>query len=172
MDSCAPTTNVCGEDKATEPERMDYFIGVKLLQAKPMNLGDYNRYRGWDIPANEDPNRPGYLVKYSDTYESWSPKEIFESAFMSLGDGNDSRITQNMVDDFVGRPEVSQISPKSTLVKVTPLTGFEQFEVSSCVDPANYSQQIGEDVAMDRIKNRIWGYLGFVLQWAKYGLKQ
>lgn len=57
------------------------YIGTKLINAKPMNLGDYNNYRDWIIPENEDPNREGYLVIYPDGYESWSPKEQFEEAY-------------------------------------------------------------------------------------------
>lgn len=63
---------------------MDKYIGTKLIEAKEMNLGDYNNYRGWKIPKNENPNREGYLVEYSDGYISWSPKEIFEQAYNKL----------------------------------------------------------------------------------------
>lgn len=30
-----------------------------------MTRGDYNNYRGWTIPKDEDPKDEGYLVKYS-----------------------------------------------------------------------------------------------------------
>ena len=62
---------------------MKSYVGTKIIQAKPMNLGDYNKYRGWTIP-DEDPDREGYLVKYSDDYESWSPKEAFEIAYRPI----------------------------------------------------------------------------------------
>ena len=60
------------------------YIGVKMVEAKPMNLGDYNRYREWTQPENEDPSREGYLVVYKDGYESWCPKEAFEEANVQL----------------------------------------------------------------------------------------
>lgn len=60
---------------------MKQYIGVKLIEAKEMNIGDYNVYRGWTIPENENPTDEGYLVKYSDGYESWSPKKQFEEAY-------------------------------------------------------------------------------------------
>lgn len=60
---------------------MKKFIGVKVINAEPMNLGVYNKYRGWTIPSDEDPKKDGYLVVYMDGYESWSPKEIFEEAY-------------------------------------------------------------------------------------------
>lgn len=45
-----------------------------------MTRGDYNLYRGWKIPENENPADEGYLVKYPDGYESWCPKKQFEEA--------------------------------------------------------------------------------------------
>lgn len=62
---------------------MDFktYVGTKMIQAKSMNLGEYNKYRGWEIPLNENSTDEGYLVKYEDGYESWSPKEVFEKAY-------------------------------------------------------------------------------------------
>lgn len=51
-----------------------------------MTLGDYNKFRGWDIPADEDPAREGYLVEYDGGYKSWSPKEEFEKAYRKSGE--------------------------------------------------------------------------------------
>ena len=60
---------------------MKQYIGTKMIQAKPMNRLEYNKYRGWEIPTDENPEDEGYLVKYEDGYESWSPKEVFEKAY-------------------------------------------------------------------------------------------
>lgn len=65
---------------------MEKYLGVKLIEAEPMNLGDYNKFKGWTIPENEDPSREGYKVKYSDDYISWSPKEAFEEAYRTITD--------------------------------------------------------------------------------------
>jgi len=46
-----------------------------------MNLGDYNKYRGWQMPADEDPAKDGFLVRYEDGYESWSPLTVFDGAY-------------------------------------------------------------------------------------------
>jgi len=62
------------------------YIGVKIIEADPLNLGEYNRMRGWIIPDGEDPNREGYLVKYSDNYISWSPKEAFDESYRPITD--------------------------------------------------------------------------------------
>lgn len=60
---------------------MEQYIGMKMIHARPMTRGAYNEYRGWTIPANENPEDEGYLVRYSDSYESWSPKAVFEEAY-------------------------------------------------------------------------------------------
>jgi hypothetical protein len=56
------------------------FIGVKVVEAAEMNLGDYNDFRGWAIPPDEDPATEGYLVIYKDGYKSWCPKAQFKEA--------------------------------------------------------------------------------------------
>lgn len=60
---------------------MKKYVGTKMLQAELMNLGDYNKHRGWTIPEDENPEREGYLVIYEDGYKSWSQKEVFEEAY-------------------------------------------------------------------------------------------
>ena len=60
---------------------MKRYIGTKIIKAKPMTRGEYNHYRGWDIPENENPEDNGYLVEYSDGYQSWSPEKQFKDAY-------------------------------------------------------------------------------------------
>ena len=60
------------------------YLGVKIVNARPMNLGEYNKYKGWTIPENEDPATEGYLVVYPDGYISWCPKAQFEEANRSI----------------------------------------------------------------------------------------
>lgn len=71
------------------------YVGTKRLLACPMTLGEYNKYRGWDLPAGEDASVEGYLVEYLDGgapnvpthegYISWSPKYVFEASYLSMG---------------------------------------------------------------------------------------
>lgn len=159
---------------------MKTFIGVKIIKGKEMTLGEYNLYRGWDIPADEDPEREGYLVEYNDPngknhpdhdgYISWSPADQMESFYLELpGDG--SKIEESVVDQFIDVLTVNKLDEKTTLVKAKALTGFVQYEVSSCVDPKNYDHEIGEEICTGKIKDTLWQCLGFVLQWGKFGLK-
>lgn len=43
---------------------MQKYIGTKQIEARPMTRGDYNIYRGWQIPADENPADEGYLVRH------------------------------------------------------------------------------------------------------------
>ena len=60
---------------------MKDYIGVKVVTAEPMSRGEYNEYRGWKIPSDENPEDEGYHIRYPDGYESWCPKKQFEEAY-------------------------------------------------------------------------------------------
>jgi len=69
------------------------FYGTKRLGAKPMTRQEYNDYRGWKLPDDENGDDEGYLVVYQDSnkntpdydgYVSWSPKDQFEKAYQTL----------------------------------------------------------------------------------------
>lgn len=67
------------------------YVGTKVVKATPMNRLNYNEYRGWNLPEDEDGTDEGYLVEYVDGgksnhpdhegYVSWSPKDVFEKAY-------------------------------------------------------------------------------------------
>lgn len=73
---------------------MEIFYGTKKIAATPMTRLQYNEYRGWDLPSDENGDDEGYLVEYLDGgkanveghagYVSWSPKEQFEKAYQPL----------------------------------------------------------------------------------------
>lgn len=70
---------------------MNQFIGVKLVNAKPMTRLEYNTFRGWVLPGDENGDDAGFLVEHVDGgksnteafsgYASWSPKDVFERAY-------------------------------------------------------------------------------------------
>ena len=69
----------------------DLYIGTKMVNAEPMTRAEYNAFRGWELPADENGADEGYLVEYLDGgkpnitthagYVSWSPKEQFDNAY-------------------------------------------------------------------------------------------
>lgn len=154
---------------------MKKYIGCKLLEAEPMTRGNYNIFRGWQIPEDENPDDEGYLVKYPDGYVSWSPKDIFEKAYLQVDDNKDLpsgvSIGQDMVDDFIAYYETQTMGENTTVVRCVLKNGFVIVESSSCVDPANYSEKMGTEICMGKIKDKIWELLGFLLQTAWHGVR-
>lgn len=147
------------------------YIGVKIITAEPMKLSEFaeaNNHMLNPDTADQD----GYLVIYPDGYRSWSPKEIFEGAYMPLENG--TAITKNDINVFVGdNGYMSDIlDEKTSLVKCTTRTGFVLYDTSSCVSPKNFSHDIGCKICVNNITDKLWGYLGFVLQWGLNGLNK
>lgn len=63
---------------------MKQYIATKPIEAKPMTRGDYNEYRGWTIPDDENPCDEGYLIKRNDGYVTWLAKETFENDYKEI----------------------------------------------------------------------------------------
>ena len=136
------------------------YIGTKLIEA---------------IPAQKD-GEDGYKVVYPDGYISWSPADVFERAYLpstintSLNTDNQS-IGQDMDDDFIAHTEVQTLGDKTTVVRAVLRNGFELVESSSCVSKENYSEELGAQICMEKIKDKVWFLLGFLLQTAVHGVK-
>ena len=70
---------------------MSRYIGTKIVNAAPLARGEYNALRGWETPADENPEDAGYLVEYLDGgkpnhreftgYIAWSPADVFAKAY-------------------------------------------------------------------------------------------
>ncbi|MBB5448423.1 MULTISPECIES: DUF2829 domain-containing protein [unclassified Paraburkholderia] len=70
---------------------MKTYIGTKLVHMEPMTRQQYNDFRGWALPADENGEDEGYLVEYLDGgkpntpqydgYVSWSPKAQADAAY-------------------------------------------------------------------------------------------
>lgn len=147
---------------------MEKYIGAKLIEAElcPAQK-DYGDHKIGD---------PGYRVRYQDGYESWSPKDVFEAAYLLVVVNPDLRttapsISQQMVDDFIRETEVITMGDKTTVVRAVLRNGFEIVDSSSCVSAENYDEKLGAEICMDHIKNKVWMLLGFLLQTAVHGIK-
>lgn len=60
---------------------MKNYVGTKMIEAEPISRGRYYMNCSWRIPAGENPDDKGYLVKYPDGHESWLPKKQFDEAY-------------------------------------------------------------------------------------------
>ncbi len=75
-------------------------------------------------------------------------------------------ITQEEIKNLVdtAKIEVHTCFGKCTVVSVQLENGFVLTESSACVDTANYNEQIGVEICLQRIKNKLWELEGYCLQ--------
>ena len=155
---------------------MKQYIGTKLIEAekayrvdgKVVTLAE-NR-----VPCGSEVER-GYKVRYADGYESFSPQGVFESAYLPLEVNGMLKtaapsISAEMVERFIDHHETVTMGGKTTVVRAVLKNGFEIVESSSCVSAENYDEKLGEEICMERIRNKIWELLGFLLQTAVGGV--
>ena len=131
------------------------YVGVKKVVA-------------WESKKN---GKPGYAVRYEDGYESWSPKKVFERSYFRVSNIEGNSLSENDITRFFDTVEAKKMGEKTTVTKATLINGFEMVEGSSCVDPKNYNEELGTKICVERMRDKVWMLLGFVLQWANKGIK-
>lgn len=157
---------------------MNKYIGCKLVSAEPAFRvhGKVHNMKLFGVLCEKDKEQAeiGYSIEYPDGYVSWSPKDVFEKAYMKLDNNKELpsgvSIGEKMVDEFISHTETFTMGNRTTVVRCVLRNGFVIVESSSCVDPANYSQEMGEEICMGKIKDKIWELLGFMLQSAANGV--
>ena len=156
--------------------KMKTYIGTKIIEAIPAIRTGGKVYDANElIPRSMELAEDGYKVRYQDGYESFSPKDVFERFYLELTVNPELRtkkpsISQKMVDDFIVAKEVSTLGDKVTVVRATLRNGFELVESSACVSPENYDEKLGAEICMEKIKDKVWFLLGFLLQTGVNGL--
>ena len=156
--------------------KMKTYIGTKIIEAAPaIRMGGKVYDANELIPRSMEMVEEGYKVRYQDGYESFSPKDVFERFYLELTVNPELRtkkpsISQKMVDDFIVAKEVSTLGDKVTVVRATLRNGFELVESSACVSPENYDEKLGAKICMEKIEDKVWFLLGFLLQTGVNGL--
>ena len=155
---------------------MNRYIGTKLIEAEPAyRVNDQVILPiGWHTSPG-DKVEEVYMVRYRDGYESWSPKAVFEAAYLPLTVNPNLRtdapsISAEMVEDFIRAVDVTTIGDKTTVVRAVLRNGFELVESSSCVSAENYDQELGASICLKKIRDKVWFLLGFLLQTAVHGI--
>ena len=150
----------CFTKKKSENDKNVYGLYVKNCESlRELKIGNHSF------------EEKGYEVTYPDGYKSWSPKDVADAAYYPLSENNDgTKILKEDVENFITDVDVTTIGEKTTIVNAHTRSGFDTVRHSSCVDPKNYSEELGKQYAMEEVVNDLWAHLGFVLQWAKYGI--
>lgn len=148
---------------------MKQYIGTKLIEAEKAYRVDGKTVVLPDdgVPCGSKVER-GYKVRYADGYESWIPQEVFERAYLPLEVNGKLKttapsISAEMVEQFIDHHETVTMGGKTTVVRAVLKNGFVIVESSSCVSAENYDEKLGEDICMEKIKDKVWMLLGFLL---------
>lgn len=72
------------------------------------------------------------------------------------------QVRANMQDVIVRT--LQDFEKPCTYVTVRMLNGFTLRESTTCVDPANYDEEIGKQICLRKIEDKIWFLLGYALQ--------
>lgn len=78
---------------------------------------------------------------------------------------NAARLTPQLIDSVIVSREFHIF--ESTLLTVCCLTlknGFNVTGESACVSPANFDKEVGEEVAFNKARNKIWELEGYLLK--------
>ena len=99
---------------------------------------------------------------------------MFDHSYLEVDDNpqlpSGVSIGPGMVEAFIDQVEVMKLGERTAVVRCILKNGFELVESSACVDPRNYSEEIGQEACMEKIRDRIWNLLGFLLQTAWMGV--
>ena len=141
------------------------FLTTKIVEVEEMTREEYVKSRGWELSENEKKlaDEKVFKVIYSDGYISMCPKETFLKNAYEI---KNNSITPELVKSFVKNAEVTTeriFGKLNTVLKYELVNGFVGIETSSCVDEKNYSAEIGEQILLERLYDKIWFGLGFAL---------
>lgn len=72
------------------------------------------------------------------------------------------QVKENMQDVIVRT--LQDFGKPCTYVTVRMKNGFTLRESTTCVDPSNYNEEIGKEICLKKIEDKIWLLLGYQLQ--------
>lgn len=99
-------------------------------------------------------------------------QQFDEDKLVLVEDTAGDALKENDIKRFIKGIENVKVGTKTINTTLTCLTGFEVHGQAACVKPENFDLNVGSNYARIKAEDKIWEGLGFVLQWAKYGLKK
>ena len=78
------------------------------------------------------------------------------------------RVTLEQMEENIKEVQFSNIGGTHTICLITVNNGFTFLGDSACVDPNNFSKDVGEKIAYDNAIDKMWGYYGFLLKQKMY----
>ena len=133
-----------------EETTLKQYIGTKKVKAEPM-VKSAAVAKGWARASEGNPDTPGYHVQYTNpdgsTYDSWSPKDVFEKSYQ-------------IAEDFKDRLEIEFKELRIRLLKLHKFIQDNGFaNIAKKIGPEQgallLSQYHGMSLYFDALKARI-----------------
>ena len=86
---------------------------------------------------------------------------------MAIGGGEMNKVTQEQINNILDNSDYKifhRVFDKQCVVVALLPNGFTLVGESACVDPNNYDETIGYDLAMKDIEKQLWMLEGYLLQ--------
>ena len=132
---------------------MKKYIGTKIVSAEPREGTD---------------GREGYKVVYADGYASWSPKDVFDDAYVALDDIPNT-LTRDAIEAKVVGELFVKVGDTTTIVCNLLLdNGFVVTGTSACIDPAIFDEVTGKQIAYDNAIDKMWQLEGYLLKQRRF----
>lgn len=133
-----------------EETTLKQYIGTKTVKAEPM-VKSAAVAKGWARASEGNTDTPGYHVQYTNpdgsTYDSWSPKDVFEKSYQ-------------IAEDFKDRLEIEFKELRIRLLKLHKFIQDNGFaNIAKKIGPEQgallLSQYQGMSLYFDALKARI-----------------
>lgn len=133
-----------------EETTLKQYIGTKTVKAEPM-VKSAAVAKGWARASEGNPDTPGYHVQYTNpdgsTYDSWSPKDVFEKSY-------------EIAEDFKDRLEIEFKELRIRLLKLHKFIQDNGFaNIAKKIGPEQgallLSQYHGMSLYFDALKARL-----------------
>lgn len=77
---------------------------------------------------------------------------------------NAPRLTPDLIESKIVKEEYHLLTDVLTVCVLTLENGFTVTGESACASPANYNKEIGDRIARDNAKEKIWVLEGYLLK--------
>ena len=77
---------------------------------------------------------------------------------------NAPRLTPDLIESKIVKEEYHLLTDVLTVCVLTLENGFTVTGESACASPANYNKEIGDRIARDKAKEKIWVLEGYLLK--------
>ena len=107
---------------------MKKFVGVKVIEAKPMTVSQFEEQFDRAVPWDGAVDAGGYLVVYPDGYKSWCPEYAFEAANVLVDGVDDIPALLNKIEDALNTKIQFSKDAEELYLAYGAVTDFKNFQ--------------------------------------------